>query len=96
MSFRLQLLLAMFGIAIPSFAIGTPAADVLALAVAAFTTAVLLLAVVHVAVGLREPARVRSRSRSLRERAEHSRYLRLRDPDAAGRSRPRAPGCGPF
>lgn len=32
------------------------------------------------------------RARSLRERAERSAFLRTRDPDAAGRIRPRAPG----
>jgi hypothetical protein len=35
---------------------------------------------------------VGARARSLRERAERSAFLRTRDPDAAGRIRPRAPG----
>jgi hypothetical protein len=37
------------------------------------------------------PARVRAIS--LRERARKSVFLRLRDPDASGRPRPRAPGA---
>ncbi|GGP43519.1 DUF6412 domain-containing protein [Saccharothrix coeruleofusca] len=35
------------------------------------------------------------RSLSLRERSLRAAFLRLRDPDAAGRPRPRAPGLGP-
>jgi uncharacterized protein DUF6412 len=35
------------------------------------------------------------RAIALRERARHSAHLRLRDPDAAGRTRPRAPGRTP-
>ena len=35
---------------------------------------------------------VRVRAIALRERARHSAHLRLRDPDAPGRTRPRAPG----
>ena len=35
---------------------------------------------------------VRVRAIALRERARHSAHLRLRDPDASGRTRPRAPG----
>jgi heme exporter protein D len=37
-----------------------------------------------------------ARSLSIRERAQRSAQLRLRNPDAAGKSRPRAPGCGTF
>ncbi|GGS46998.1 MULTISPECIES: DUF6412 domain-containing protein [Actinokineospora] len=33
-----------------------------------------------------------ARSLSLRERSQRTAFLRLRDPDAAGRPRPRAPG----
>jgi hypothetical protein len=36
---------------------------------------------------------VRVRAIALRERAWHSAHLRLRDPDAPGRTRPRAPGA---
>jgi len=36
---------------------------------------------------------VRVRAIALRERARHSAHLRLRDPDAPGRTRPRAPGA---
>ena len=35
---------------------------------------------------------IRVRAIALRERARHSAHLRLRDPDAPGRPRPRAPG----
>ncbi|HEX6343191.1 DUF6412 domain-containing protein [Umezawaea sp.] len=35
-----------------------------------------------------------TRSLSLREKAQRTAFLRLRDPDAAGRPRPRAPGLG--
>ena len=38
------------------------------------------------------PALVRGRGVALRERAHRAAFLRLRDPDAAGRPRPRAPG----
>lgn len=37
------------------------------------------------------PARVRGRA--LRERARQAAFIRQRDPDAAGRPRPRAPGA---
>jgi hypothetical protein len=35
----------------------------------------------------------RRRALSLRERAVHAAFIRLRDPDAAGRPRPRAPSA---
>jgi hypothetical protein len=35
---------------------------------------------------------IRVRAIALRERARHTAHLRLRDPDAPGRTRPRAPG----
>ena len=38
---------------------------------------------------------IRVRAIALRERSRHSAPLRLRDPDAAGRPRPRAPGRFP-
>jgi hypothetical protein len=40
--------------------------------------------------GVSSPVRVRARA--LRRRASRTAFLRLRDPDAAGRPRPRAPG----
>ncbi|WP_216211787.1 DUF6412 domain-containing protein [Amycolatopsis aidingensis] len=39
-------------------------------------------------------APVQQRALSLRERARSAVYLRLRDPDAPGRTRPRAPSAG--
>ncbi len=38
---------------------------------------------------------LRSRATALRARSRRSAFLRQRDPDAAGRSRPRAPASGP-
>ncbi|MFD0688948.1 DUF6412 domain-containing protein [Actinomadura fibrosa] len=64
------------------------------LALAAFTVAGLLVlaAVCVVAVrGRASLARVRT---ALRERALRTLFLPQRDPDAAGRPRPRAPGTG--
>jgi hypothetical protein len=40
-----------------------------------------------------KPRAVPVRSLSLRERSQRAAFIRLRDPDAAGRPRPRAPGC---
>jgi Family of unknown function (DUF6412) len=40
------------------------------------------------------PDAPRRRSVALRERAVHAAFVRLRDPDAAGRPRPRAPSSG--
>ena len=39
------------------------------------------------------PDAPRRRSVALRERAVHAAFIRLRDPDAAGRPRPRAPSA---
>ncbi|MCE7002710.1 DUF6412 domain-containing protein [Kibdelosporangium philippinense] len=44
-------------------------------------------------IGVPTAAPARVRAISLRERARQSVFLRLRDPDAAGRPRPRAPGA---
>jgi hypothetical protein len=41
------------------------------------------------------PAPQASRATGLREKAQHSRFVRLCDPDAAGRIRPRAPTAAP-
>ncbi|HEX9338494.1 MAG TPA: DUF6412 domain-containing protein [Pseudonocardiaceae bacterium] len=56
---------------------------------------VLLVLLVSQARGVdADPVRsaIRVRAIALCERARHSAHLRLRDPDAAGRTRPRAPG----
>ncbi|PRY36346.1 DUF6412 domain-containing protein [Umezawaea tangerina] len=54
--------------------------------------AVVLLLVANPPVPRTAPAW--TRSLSLREKAMRTAHLRLRDPDAAGRPRPRAPGLG--
>ncbi|WP_199442439.1 DUF6412 domain-containing protein [Umezawaea beigongshangensis] len=64
-------------------------------ALAAVTAlAALTAALVAVLVVRNPPARqaVPAWSLSLRERSARTAFLRLRDPDAAGRPRPRAPG----
>ncbi|GAA1564932.1 hypothetical protein GCM10009804_22050 [Kribbella hippodromi] len=74
-----------------------PVFETASLAAAVITAAALLLALVVVA---RSSARlsgswatpVLARAASVRDRDEQTRFLRLRDPDAAGRPRPRAPG----
>jgi hypothetical protein len=72
-----------------------PALDTATLAAAVFTAAALLFALVLVArasargaVASPIPARVSA----TRANARRTAYLPLRDPDAAGRPRPRAPG----
>jgi len=62
-------------------------------------TAVVGLGVILLAWALR-PAPVTSGARarsplSRRDRARRAMFVRQRDPDAAGRSRPRAPSAGP-
>ena len=72
----------------------TGAVGLLGLATVAVTGALLVLLVVQARGELVDSAgsAVRVRAIALRERARHSVQLRLRDPDAAGRPRPRAPG----
>ena len=55
---------------------------------------VVLVLLVSQAVVDADPVRsaIRVRAVALREHARHTAHLRLRDPDAAGRTRPRAPG----
>ncbi|WP_350276261.1 DUF6412 domain-containing protein [Kribbella sp. HUAS MG21] len=72
-----------------------PAFDTASLAAAVLTAAALLFAL---AVTARSAARnpvaspVPARSSAARANARRTAYLALRDPDAAGRPRPRAPG----
>jgi hypothetical protein len=72
-----------------------------ALAPTAVLLAVATLAVAGlVALVARRPATVTgaggpAHALALRERASRTTFLRLRDPDAAGRPRPRAPSAGP-
>jgi hypothetical protein len=71
-----------------------PVLDTASLAAAVFTAAALLFTLVLVArqsAPATTPLLARATS-SVRHRAERVAFLRLRDPDAAGRPRPRAPG----
>jgi hypothetical protein len=57
-------------------------------------TGLLLVVLVRHACDLADPATspTRTRAIALRERSRHTAFLRLRDPDAPGRTRSRAPG----
>jgi hypothetical protein len=72
----------------------TGAAGLLGLAAVAVAGVLLVLLVVQARGDLADLAgsAIRVRAIALRERSRHSAPLRLRDPDAAGRPRPRAPG----
>jgi hypothetical protein len=74
-------------------ALAIPVFDTASLAAAVFTAAALLFALLLVARSS-APATtpLLARATSVRDRAEQTAFLRLRDPDAAGRPRPRAPG----
>ncbi|MGB3443445.1 MAG: DUF6412 domain-containing protein [Actinophytocola sp.] len=90
---RARLILALF---LPALFIALPAVGGasplgLATALTAGLAAALVIAVV-LPVRLEKPVQVRTLS--LRERAKLTVFLRLRDPDAPGRTRPRAPGFG--
>ena len=73
---------------------GSGPAEMLALAAAGLVAVILT---VHLATGgLRGPGHpVPHRGAAMRARALSARTPRLRDPDAAGRSRPRAPATSP-
>ena len=60
-------------------------------------TGLLLVVLVHQASNLADPATSPTRTRAIawRERARKTAFLRLRDPDAPGRTRSRAPGMAP-
>jgi hypothetical protein len=73
----------------------SPASDTASLAAAVLTAAALLFALVVVARSAARNPRVSplpARSSANRANARRTAYLSLRDPDAAGRPRPRAPG----
>jgi hypothetical protein len=72
----------------------TGAAGLLGLATVAVAGVLLVLLVVQARGDLADLAGsvIRGRATALRERSRHSAHLRLRDPDDAGRPRPRAPG----
>ncbi|GAB2972868.1 DUF6412 domain-containing protein [Saccharothrix stipae] len=86
---RLRLLLALCLPALYTLTLLSTPAEVLA-AVTAVALVVLLLTTAPVV--RTAPAWVRSLS--IREKSLRAAFLRLRDPDAAGRPRPRAPGLG--
>jgi hypothetical protein len=82
--------------ALPSLLFAGPATTMGLLAVVSVVTGTLLVVlVVHHAHGgqldlLGSP--IRRRVSALREQSRRAAFLRLRDPNARGRSRPRAPG----
>ncbi|MET1073544.1 MAG: DUF6412 domain-containing protein [Umezawaea sp.] len=84
---RLQLLLVMLFPAAYAITLFHNPAELLA---AITALAVVLLLVANPLAPRTAPAW--TRSLSLREKAMRTAFLRLRDPDAAGRPRPRAPG----
>jgi uncharacterized protein DUF6412 len=93
---RARLLLALFlpalFIALPAVSgLGGAATVVTTALTASFAAALVMAVVLHVRLET-TPATVRTLS--LRERAKLTVFLRLRDPDAPGRTRPRAPGLG--
>ncbi len=89
---RVRLLLALF---LPALFIALPAANGLGGVATALTVGLAAALVVTVVLPVRlETAPTRVRTLSLRERAKLTVFLRLRDPDAPGRTRPRAPGLG--
>jgi hypothetical protein len=70
-----------------------PVLDTATLAAAVFTAAALLFTLLLVArSSAPATAPLLARATSVRDRAEQTVFLRLCDPDAAGRPRPRAPG----
>jgi len=74
-------------------ALAIPVFDTASLAAAVLTAAALLFALLLVARASTPPtAPLGAIATSVRHRAEETAFLRLRDPDAAGRPRPRAPG----
>lgn len=89
---RARLVLALF---LPALFVALPAANGLGALATALTAGLAVALVVAVVLPARlETAPVLVRTLSLRERAKLTVFLRLRDPDAPGRTRPRAPGFG--
>ncbi|SDG20227.1 hypothetical protein SAMN05216553_106151 [Lentzea fradiae] len=86
---RAMLVLAVFLPALYAFTLFSSPTEVVAAVTALALTLVVLVALVPLSAA---PAR----SLSIRERAQRTAQLRLRNPDAAGRARPRAPGCRTF
>lgn len=65
--------------------------DLLALATFAVAGLLVAFALLHLSAGRITETASSVRAVALRQRARRTAYLRLRDPDASGRSRPRAP-----
>jgi hypothetical protein len=91
---RARLLLALF---LPALYIALPTASgsggIATVLTAGFAAALVVAVVLQVRLGV-EASPTAVRTLSLRERAKLTVFLRLRDPDARGRTRPRAPGFG--
>ncbi|ATE58002.1 MULTISPECIES: DUF6412 domain-containing protein [Actinosynnema] len=85
---RLRLLLALCLSALIALSLVNSPAELLAV-----VTAVTLVVLVLTTAPLVLDSPAWARSLSLREKALRAAFLRLRDPDAAGRPRPRAPGA---
>ena len=92
MVMRARLVLALF---LPALFIALPVAGGPAGLATAFTAGLAAALFVVVALQVRLPATAPTHVRaiSLRERARLATFLRLRDPDARGRTRPRAPSA---
>lgn len=88
---RWQFLLAVFFPGLLSLTLVNNPTELLA---AVTALAVVVLLVTSPLAPQAAPAWVRSLA--LRDRSHRNDYLRTRDPDAAGRPRPRAPGFGVF
>lgn len=86
---RAMLMLAVFLPALYAFTLFSSPTEVVAAVTALALTLVVVVALVPLSAA---PAR----SLSIRERAQRTAQLRLRNPDAAGRARPRAPGRRTF
>lgn len=91
---RVRLLLALF---LPALFIALPTASgfggIATALTAGFAAAVVVAVVLQVRLEV-ETTPTAVRTLSLRERAKLTVFLSLRDPDARGRTRPRAPGLG--
>ena len=91
---RVRLLLALF---LPALFVALPTANgfggLATVLTAGFAAALVVAVVLQVRLGV-EATPTAIRTLSLRERAKLTVFLRLRDPDARGRTRPRAPGFG--
>lgn len=81
-----QVIASVVALVIPVLDAASPAAAVLTAAALLFT----LLLVARASAPATAP--MRAIAVSVRHRAEETAFLRLRDPDDAGRPRPRAPG----